>query len=40
MAKKGQKFKHYPESIKTEAIRLHVDGGMELQRDHRTFGYT
>lgn len=24
-AKKGQKFKHYPESLKLEAIRLHVD---------------
>lgn len=26
-AKKGQKFKHYPESLKVEAIRLHVDEG-------------
>jgi transposase len=24
-AKKGQKFKYYPESLKVEAVRLHVD---------------
>lgn len=27
MSIKGKKFKHYPESIKTEAIRLHVVEG-------------
>jgi transposase-like protein len=25
MAKKGQKFQHYPESVKREAIRLHLE---------------
>ncbi|GJM77498.1 hypothetical protein HMSSN036_97140 [Paenibacillus macerans] len=25
MAIKGQKFKHYPESVKREAMRLHVE---------------
>lgn len=27
MAVKGQKFKHYPESLKLEAVRLHVEEG-------------
>lgn len=35
-AKKGQKFKHYPESLKLEAIRLHVDEGWSYSKitDH------
>lgn len=35
-AKKGQKFKHYPESLKLEAIRLHVDEGWNYRKiaDH------
>ncbi|MCY9668187.1 helix-turn-helix domain-containing protein [Paenibacillus alginolyticus] len=31
-AKKGQKFKHYPESLKLEAIRLHVDLGWSYSK--------
>jgi transposase len=31
-AKKGQKFKHYPESLKIEAIRLHVEEGWVYSR--------
>lgn len=31
-AKKGQKFKHYPESLKLEAIRLHVDEGWSYSK--------
>lgn len=27
MAIQGQKFKHYPESLKVEAVRLHVEEG-------------
>ncbi|MRN56381.1 helix-turn-helix domain-containing protein [Paenibacillus monticola] len=26
-AKKGQKFKHYPESVKVEAVRLFIEEG-------------
>ncbi|MEK4105573.1 transposase [Paenibacillus sp. FSL R10-2791] len=31
-AKKGQKFKHYPESLKLEALRLHVDEGWSYSK--------
>jgi transposase len=36
MAIKGQKFKHYPESLKLEAVRLHVDEGWSYSKitDH------
>ncbi|KZE47298.1 transposase [Brevibacillus parabrevis] len=35
-AKKGQKFKHYPESLKMEAVRLHVEEGWSYRKiaDH------
>jgi len=35
-AKKGQKYKHYPESLKLEAVRLHVDEGWSYSKitDH------
>lgn len=32
MAIKGQKFKHYPQSIKMEAIRLHEKMGWSYRR--------
>ncbi|MDQ0874563.1 transposase-like protein [Paenibacillus sp. V4I3] len=31
-AKKGQKFNHYPESLKVEADRLHVDEGWSYSK--------
>ncbi|PWV91951.1 transposase-like protein [Paenibacillus cellulosilyticus] len=36
MAIKGQKFNHYPESLKIEAVRLHKEEGWSQQRiaDH------
>ncbi|MED1802881.1 helix-turn-helix domain-containing protein [Brevibacillus porteri] len=36
MAKKGQKFNHYPQEMKAEAIRLHVEEGWTYRRimDH------
>lgn len=38
MAIKGQKFKHYPESIKKEAIRLHVEEGWPYRKITEHFG--
>ncbi|MEK8133173.1 helix-turn-helix domain-containing protein [Paenibacillus filicis] len=32
MAIKGQTFKHYPESVKAEAIRLHVKEGWSYRK--------
>lgn len=32
MAKKGQTFKHYPQEIKVEAIRLHREEGWTYRR--------
>jgi len=32
MAIKGQKFKHYPKSLKLEAIRLHVEEGWSYRK--------
>ncbi|MED4899550.1 transposase, partial [Brevibacillus porteri] len=32
MAVKGQKFKHYPESLKVEAVRLHVEEGWSYRK--------
>lgn len=32
MAIKGQKFKHYPESLKVEAVRLHVEEGWSYRK--------
>jgi transposase-like protein len=32
MAIKGQKFKHYPESLKAEAIRLHMVEGWSYRK--------
>ncbi|RAV07648.1 helix-turn-helix domain-containing protein [Paenibacillus contaminans] len=32
MAIKGQKFKHYPESLKVEAIRLHIEDGWSYRK--------
>jgi transposase len=32
MAIKGQKFNHYPESLKMEAVRLHVEEGWSYRR--------
>lgn len=32
MAIKGQKFKHYPESLKAEAINLHIEDGWSYRR--------
>ncbi|MGF9714770.1 transposase [Paenibacillus sp. tmac-D7] len=31
-AKKGQKFKHYPESLKMEAVRLHEEDGWSYRK--------
>lgn len=32
MAVKGQKFKHYPQSLKVEAIRLHIEEGWSYRK--------
>lgn len=32
MAVKGQKFKHYPESLKVEAVRLHKEEGWSYRQ--------
>ncbi|MVP00777.1 helix-turn-helix domain-containing protein [Paenibacillus lutrae] len=32
MAHKGQTFKHYPESLKVEAIRLHAEEGWSYRK--------
>ncbi|WP_156417488.1 hypothetical protein [Paenibacillus etheri] len=34
-AMKGQKFKHYPESLKAEAVRLFIEDGLVLLQDYR-----
>uniref|UniRef100_UPI0036D39B48 transposase n=1 Tax=Paenibacillus sp. sgz500958 TaxID=3242475 RepID=UPI0036D39B48 len=31
-AKKGQKFKHYPESVKVEAVRLFMEEGWSCRK--------
>ncbi|MFC5703041.1 helix-turn-helix domain-containing protein [Cohnella faecalis] len=38
MAIKGQKYMHYPESLKLESIRLHVDEGWRWMRKYREDG--
>ena len=38
MAIKGQKFNHYPESIKKEAIRLHLEEGWSYRKITEHFG--
>lgn len=38
MAIKGQKFKHYPETMKVEAMRLHIEEGWTYRQITEHFG--